>query len=132
MKKLFILVVLLTNFLFANDSKLVVLFESGSSELTKNNIVKINIFADYLFSNYHIDTTIEGHTDNIGSDEDNQNLSEVRANNVKVCLLNLGIHKDRIKTKSYGETKPKYKNNKKRNRKLNRRVISKNFNNQKI
>ena len=49
---------------------------------------------------------IDGHTDNVGSDENNQILSEKRANSVKEYLVKRGVSEDRLKATGYGEEKP--------------------------
>ena len=66
---------------------------------------------------------IAGHTDNIGSNEYNQELSEERAKSVKNYLLNHhGIDSKRITIKGYGETKPIASNDTDDGRLKNRRV----------
>ena len=49
---------------------------------------------------------IQGHTDNIGSNDYNINLSQNRADNVKAYLISKGISKDRISTKALGSSMP--------------------------
>lgn len=70
------------------------------------------------------DTNIEviGHTDEKGSDEYNQNLSERRAASVAAYLKANGIAASRIVTKGMGETDPKVTNDSDANRAENRRV----------
>jgi len=66
---------------------------------------------------------ISGHTDNIGSDETNQKLSERRANAVKTFLVSKGVDVSRITAIGYGETKPIVSNDdEKDGREINRRV----------
>lgn len=50
---------------------------------------------------------IGGHTDSDGSDENNQALSERRANSVKAALIKFGINEAMLTTKGYGEEKPR-------------------------
>lgn len=68
------------------------------------------------------DIVLEGHTCNIGSDEYNQGLSERRAASVKSYLEKMGVSGSRMKTMGYGESQPKYDNQTKEGRELNRRV----------
>ncbi len=63
-----------------------------------------------------------GHTCSIGTYEENQELSEKRAENVKEYLIGRGISPDRIITEAYGERKPIADNDTEENRKKNRRV----------
>lgn len=63
-----------------------------------------------------------GHTCSIGPEDYNQKLSERRANSVKQWLVNNGVKAHRLEAVGYGETQPKYDNNTKDGRKLNRRV----------
>jgi OOP family OmpA-OmpF porin len=59
-----------------------------------------------LFSDLKIKkATISGHTDSIGSDTYNQDLSERRANAVRQALLGLSVATT-LDAKGYGETKP--------------------------
>jgi peptidoglycan-associated lipoprotein len=62
--------------------------------------------ADFLRSRSNIQFTIEGHCDERGSEEYNLGLGDRRANSAKEYLVNLGISEDRIRTISYGESRP--------------------------
>ena len=67
--------------------------------------------------------SIEGHTDNIGSEQYNQRLSERRAAAVKEHLLKHGVADGaRLKTKGYGKSKPIADNSTEKGRFENRRV----------
>ncbi len=65
---------------------------------------------------------IEGHTDWIGSDAYNQNLSQRRANSVRAYLIKKGIAADRLVAVGYGESRPIADNNSVIGRAKNRRV----------
>jgi len=65
---------------------------------------------------------VEGHTDNTGPAQYNMGLSERRAQSVADFLIQEGVSKDRIKIKGYGLTNPKFNNNTREGRALNRRV----------
>ncbi len=65
---------------------------------------------------------ISGHTDNIGSDEYNENLSEGRAKAVVDYLINRGIDPERLRFAGYGESQPIETNDTKEGRQLNRRT----------
>ncbi|SKA78778.1 OmpA family protein [Desulfobaculum bizertense] len=65
---------------------------------------------------------LEGHTCNIGTEEYNMGLSQRRADSVKKYLVDHGVDGNMLSTKAYGESMPKYDNNTKEGRRLNRRV----------
>jgi outer membrane protein OmpA-like peptidoglycan-associated protein len=66
---------------------------------------------------------IDGHTDNIGNDAENLNLSRQRAAAVKTALVSrFRIEASRLTTGGYGETSPREKNDTPEGRALNRRV----------
>ena len=65
---------------------------------------------------------IGGHTDNIGSDEYNLDLSIRRAKSVINYLIKHGVKKDRLSAKGYGEKQPILNNNTEEGRSKNRRV----------
>jgi outer membrane protein OmpA-like peptidoglycan-associated protein len=66
---------------------------------------------------------VEGHTDSIGSYENNQNLSSKRANSVRNFLIDNGIPQENIQAIGFGESKPIATNMYKGGRALNRRVV---------
>ncbi len=65
---------------------------------------------------------IQGHTDNAGGREHNQQLSEARANSVRTWLLGAGIDGNRLVGKGYGQDRPLAPNVTAANRQRNRRV----------
>lgn len=66
---------------------------------------------------------IAGHTDNVGSDEANQKLSERRANAVMKYLVSKGVDANRVSSVGYGEKMPRVSNDdEKDGREINRRV----------
>jgi outer membrane protein OmpA-like peptidoglycan-associated protein len=66
--------------------------------------------------------TIVGHTDNVGSEQYNQSLSERRAKAVNDYLLNKGVLIQRLAFVGRGETAPRASNATEEGRRLNRRV----------
>jgi outer membrane protein OmpA-like peptidoglycan-associated protein len=81
-----------------------------------NNIVKIMTeYPELKFS-------IEGHTDNDGSEESNLILSEKRALAVQNELIKLGISADKLTSKGFGESKPISDNTSSEGKAQNRRV----------
>jgi len=65
---------------------------------------------------------ISGHTDNIGSDEYNKNLSEGRAKTVVDYLIDKGIDRERLTFAGYGESQPIETNDTEEGRQMNRRT----------
>lgn len=66
---------------------------------------------------------IEGHCDELGSDEYNLALGERRAQAVEKYLYNVGVSLDQMETVSYGESKPAVRGSGERAWQLNRRAV---------
>jgi outer membrane protein OmpA-like peptidoglycan-associated protein len=66
--------------------------------------------------------SIEGHTDDVGSDKYNQKLSDQRASAVRTYLIEKGIEAGRLVSKGWGEAKPIGDNTTEEGREQNRRV----------
>lgn len=106
-------------------------FSFNSIVLSKLAKTELNIIYEYLNLNKNTKITIIGHTDDVGSNDNNKTLSENRANSVAEYLTKLGINKKRIKIVGYGKTKPLSTNRTNEGRNKNRRVefkITKNKN----
>ena len=73
-------------------------------------------------SNAPVKVLIEGHTDNSGPDVYNKYIASKRANTVKRKLVKMGCDETRIITESKGEANPRYSNDTREGRALNRRV----------
>lgn len=99
-----------------------ILYTSDSYELTKNAQVILNGFAKYLMSNPHLNIRINGHTDDLGNEESNLQLSQSRADDVKRYLIEQGITEDRMIAKGYGESMPRVANLDSESRAKNRRT----------
>lgn len=99
-----------------------VLFGFNQSDLTSASTGTLNNLVTIL--NKYPDTNIEiqGHTDNTGTADYNQALSEKRATVVAGYLTKNGITSGRITTKGYSFTVPKYSNDTPEGRAQNRRV----------
>jgi len=85
--------------------------------------------AQMLIDNPNMTIEIEGHTDNRGTKEHNQQLSTARAKNVVDYLVSKGIDAKRLKYKGYGDTKPLDTNATEEGRAKNRRTEFKVLNN---
>lgn len=77
-----------------------------------------------VLSSDRADASVEiaGHTDSVGPDEYNQQLSEQRAASVKAYLAERGVAADRISVIGYGPARPRATNDTVEGRRLNRRV----------
>jgi outer membrane protein OmpA-like peptidoglycan-associated protein len=87
-------------------------FETGSWQLTPEQVEKLNVIADgikrAIERNPQEVFLIEGHTDAVGSDEDNLSLSDRRAEAVAVALTEqYQVPPENLVTQGYGEQNPK-------------------------
>ncbi|HMC23302.1 MAG TPA: OmpA family protein [Thermoanaerobaculia bacterium] len=99
-----------------------ILFDFNSAALRSESQQTLRDLANN-FQRYPDETiTVEGHTDNVGSPEYNQGLSERRAYGVRDYLRDQGVPGSRITAVGYGEARPKASNNTPEGRQLNRRV----------
>ncbi len=98
-------------------------FLHDSSEILPDSQELIEEIAEALRSHPEIlGIEIQGHTDNSGTPEHNQVLSEQRSNAVRNALLLLGIEPNRLSARGYGQEKPLVANSSAANRAKNRRV----------
>ena len=79
-------------------------------------------FAEYLQINDQLVIEINGFTDDVGDDRDNQALSENRAKSVYELIISNGISQDRLSYNGYGENYPVSDNNTEDGRAKNRRT----------
>ena len=100
----------------------VVEFETKSFELTPKGIELLDEILLALEEAPEIRVRIEGHTDSRGSAEENQLLSEDRANAVLAYLVAAGQVSDRFDIIGYGETQEAASNNTAEGRARNRRI----------
>ncbi|GAB4398049.1 MAG: hypothetical protein OHK0053_15850 [Microscillaceae bacterium] len=98
------------------------LFDYNSATLKKISLAALEKLLAFLQTNPNIKGEIEGHTDNIGTEERNQSLSEERARSVYQYLIDNGIAEDRISFVGYGESRPIATNDTAHGRSLNRRT----------
>ncbi|MEK6478925.1 OmpA family protein [Catalinimonas sp. 4WD22] len=83
-----------------------IFFDTNKSNIRKESLVELNQIYTLLKAQPNIVIQINGHTDNVGDDAYNQQLSEKRARAVANYLLNYGLSADRITAKGFGESKP--------------------------
>lgn len=99
-----------------------VYFDTGKSTIKHSSTAELNELKEYLELKPSVRIEIAGHTDDVGSDENNMTLSQNRAEAVRNWLIRRGIDGDRIKAKGYGENQPVAPNNSPENRQKNRRT----------
>jgi len=99
-----------------------IFFDSGKYDLLSESFAELDILKGLLTSNKNIKIEIAGHTDAVGSDLENMELSKNRANAVLKYLVSKGVSSNRIVATGYGETKFISNNTTEEGKKLNRRV----------
>lgn len=98
------------------------LFALNSSQLNATTQQNLRELAATLNKYEDTNILIEGHTDNTGTDEHNQKLSEERAKAVASYLAGQNVKNSRLTTKGYGESQPLVGNDTEAAREQNRRV----------
>lgn len=99
-----------------------VLFKTGSYELLPGARERLAKVSGIVLAYPSLHLEIEGHTDSVGTDEYNQQLSEQRANAVRDYLIQQGIVADSIEARGFGKTQPIATNDTPEGRQQNRRV----------
>lgn len=97
-------------------------FAFNSSDILASSQKVLDEFIVFLNDHPTLQIGIEGHTDNVGSDEFNLILSENRAKAVYNYLVNNGIDANRLQYKGFGETTPIATNETEDGRAMNRRT----------
>ena len=95
---------------------------NSSSVLTVASMVILDGFVDYLKENPDMKVAIHGHTDDVGSHEDNKELSQDRAKAVNDYMALSGIDDNRLNHRGFGETKAIGSNETDEGRAVNRRT----------
>ena len=97
-------------------------FATNSTTILPESEAALAELYDMLADNPAIRIRIIGHTDAVGSDKDNQILSEGRANSVRQDMVKRGIDANRIEVVGKGKTEPIAPNDTEEGRAKNRRV----------
>ena len=106
--------------LIANMSD--VLFRSGSVELLPAARERLAKVSGIVLAYPSLHVSIEGHTDSVGSDEYNQDLSERRAQSVRDYFVRGGIPEGAVDARGFGKAEPVASNETSEGRQQNRRV----------
>ncbi len=99
-------------------------FDTNKAVIKPQSESEIQKFADFMREHPAVTVEIGGHTDNIGSENDNMVLSRTRAGSVSQELIGLGVNAARLTAKGYGPTQPVADNATEGGRKENRRVTA--------
>jgi len=100
-------------------------FEFDRSEVRPQYFQEIRQVADFLSEHDDVVAVLEGHTDSVGTEAYNQELSERRATAVRQVLIErFDVNAARITARGYGESRPIASNDTPEGRAENRRVES--------
>jgi len=99
-----------------------IFFDFDSDRIKNESMSEINNIVAFLNANPDMKIVVEGHTDNVGQDAYNMDLSNRRAKSVKQSLVKKGINSERISFEGYGSTRPLADNTTEQNRAQNRRI----------
>lgn len=99
-----------------------VLFDTGSYTLKPGAREKLAKISGILLAHPGLTMQIEGHTDSVGTDDFNQQLSERRADSVRDFLAEQGVPASSITAHGFGKTQPVATNDTADGRQRNRRV----------
>ena len=97
-------------------------FHTNSAEFDSISLISLNNFVEFLNLNPTLKIMLKGHTDNIGNESDNMDLSIRRSKAVNDYLVTKGINQERIEYKGYGATRPIASNATLKGRATNRRT----------
>ena len=97
-------------------------FATGSAKLKPSSFESLNNLAEFMTYKKSLKIELAGHTDNVGDENTNLNLSQKRAESVKSYLIKKGITPTRLVAKGYGETVPIADNNTDEGKQTNRRT----------
>ena len=99
-----------------------VLFDTGKYTLKSGAREKLAKISGIILAHPGLNLDVEGHTDSVGTDEYNQQLSEERANSVRDYLVSQGVASDAVTALGFGKTRPVTDNTTEAGRQQNRRV----------
>ena len=99
-----------------------IFFDFDKTTLRSESFPELDKVAELMEQNSGLYIEIGGHTDDKGSDDYNEQLSQGRAEAVRTYLIGKWIDPARVTAKGYGESKPEVVNDSDENRQINRRV----------
>jgi len=98
------------------------MFDFNKDEIKPDAKVSLSHFGDVLKKYDKIDFIINGYTDNVGTDDVNQSLSQRRADNAKTLFESNGVRGGRMQTHGMGAANPAEPNTTETGKAANRRV----------
>lgn len=99
-----------------------IFFETGKADLSPKSRLDLDKAIELMEANPSMVIEVGGHTDNVGDENANMQLSHDRAKSVRKYLVDGGIASERIEAKGYGETTPVADNETEEGRAANRRT----------
>lgn len=99
-----------------------ILFATDSDKLLPDSFPILDEVASVMAQNQKIKVRVEGHTDNSGNKDHNQDLSARRAAAVKTYMVSKGVTDDRLDSLGCGQNTPVADNTNEDGRAQNRRV----------
>lgn len=99
-----------------------IFFDVDKFDLKEKSIAELKKILRFLTDNPTVKVEISGHTDNVGSDAYNLQLSEKRARSVSNFLMANGVEASRLKTRGFGSGQPIAENSTEEGRQKNRRI----------
>lgn len=97
-------------------------FETAKATIRPTSYPLLDEIAQQFIENPSFIIEVQGHTDNTGKADKNQELSQNRANAVREYLISKGVPAERMTAKGYGQDRPIADNKTKAGRAKNRRV----------
>lgn len=99
-----------------------VFFDFRLSELRPESFAELNRLAEFLSGKPTVTIELAGHSDKVGTNAANMEISRSRVQAVKAYLESRGVASSRMKVVAYGATKPLESNDTEEGRRRNRRV----------
>lgn len=97
-------------------------FELNSAELMDESFAELDKVVEVMKNNPELRIELSAHTDNVGTDQYNDRLSQRRGDVAKTYLVKAGVEASRIQAIGYGKRRPLTSNDTEEAKQLNRRV----------
>ncbi|MGZ5201628.1 MAG: OmpA family protein [Telluria sp.] len=99
-----------------------ILFDTDRASLKPDGMATVRKLAEVMMQNPGRTVLVEGFTDSTGSAAHNQDLSQRRADSVAMALTGMGVPREHVATRAYGQKFPVAPNDNAADRQRNRRV----------
>ena len=97
-------------------------FDHDRADFLPRSFLELDALVDVMKTNPDMVIEVHGHTDDVGTDEYNHELSVARANAVVEYLVTRGVEQGRLSSRGFGSTMPVNPNSSENGRQENRRV----------